>query len=597
MREVDKLLDTIREENPSYWPNGLSVGHFDGGLYLVKAGSGPPVGFVGWQEREELGKRVGYYSVGVLRDHRRQGIAKEALRQMLAEKSAGVDEVRALVMAHNAPSKALARALPVTLIEKAAAAKGIGAALGGIATPVLFDQAMHPDQPVSQSFQPWKWEKGRMLNGLLNAVLGATGGHTLGGGDMRGFIPIALAPTKDLAMKGLGTLHKVDQLADPVSEALRKNTAAVERPAIPREVLLGALGLGAGALGVAAYGAKRKSDAAQAQAKAQREGRVKVTLPTRNPNDAETILDLPLTDISMSRAMQGRLRRDTKRRLNTETIERTRHRKPKDPANPTEAERELMELQREREELAKESAAQPPGPPNPGIPAPPQMGVNPAMRLQGQRTAVQSIDTSTEANPQIMKAQQEAMAAKQDAQMQTAQSQQAQAQAQMESDAAHQQQLAKMTNQNQVLQMKLEQEKARNDLVSEKAKAQQQIAAAQSKATSAMSGSQASQVDKLTQSRLKRITSQIKSSAVLRHDAMQQLNDNGAEYTARGGGFAPVNMWRHSYGKLPDTVFSWLTRNKLFAPPASAVRQAMPFSSFESHPDKLALIESGAMGQ
>lgn len=602
MRTVANLLNTIRAENPSYWPNGLSIDQFDGGLYLVKAGS-DPVGFVGWQERDETGKRVGYYSVGVLKEHRRQGIAKEALQQMLSEKSAGVDEVRALVMANNEPSKQLARSLRVRLIEKRASpvAQRVGAAVGGLVTPVLMDQLLHPEVPVSDSLQPWKWDKFRMINGLLNATFGAAGGHRLGAGDMTGFIPIGMAPTKDLAMKGLGSLHKMDQLVDPAAKALDHSTAAIERPKIPVEVLLGALGLGAGALGVAAYSAKRKSDAAASSAQAQREGRVKVTLPTRNPNDAETVLDLPLTDISMSNAMRMRLKRDTKRRLYSETTERTRLRKPKHPDNPTAAEQEAEALRSEIEEdNAKAAAAQPPGPPNPGVPSPPQLGVNPAMRLQGQRTAVQSIDTSTDANPQIMKAQQEAMAAKQEAQMQSAQSQQQQAQAQMESDAAHQQELAKATSQNQMLQMKLEQEKVRNDLVAEKAKAQQQITAVQTKADKAMSGGQASQVDKITQSRLKRIAGKIKAGAsdapkpVLRHDAMQRLNTDGHAYVAQGG-IAPVNVWRHSYGKPLDALFSWFAKDHLFRPPASAVQQALPFSTFANHPDKLGILASGVL--
>ena len=599
MRTVDNLLSTIRDENPSFWPHGLSVDQFDGGLYLIKAGTGDPVGFVGWQERDEGDKHVGYYSVGVLKEHRRQGIAKEALRMMLTEKSAGVDEVRALVMYNNEPSKNLARALRVRLIEKAATiAPRVGAAIGGLATPVLMDQLLHPEVPVSESLQPWKWDKFRMINGLLNATFGAAGGHRLGHRHMDGFTPIGMAPTKDLAMKGLGSLHKMDQLVDPATKALDRSQAAGERLKIPTEVLLGALGLGAGALGVAAYAAKRKSDAAHVSAQAQREGRVKVTLPTKNPNDAETILDLPLTDISMSNAMRNRLKRDTKRRLYAETTERTRLRKPKDPEKPTEAELEAEALRQEiDEDNAKAAAAQPPGPPNPNVPSPPQMGVNPAMRLQGQRTAVQSIDTSTEANPQIMKAQQEAMAAKQEAQAQAAQSQQQQAQAQMESDAAHQQELAKATSQNQMLQMKLEQEKVKNDLVAEKAKAQQQIAAAQAKADKASAGGQSSQVDRITQSRLKRISGKIKASSptpVLRHDAMQRLNNEGHAYVAQGG-ISPMNVWRHSYGKPLDALFTWFAKDKLFRPPATAVRQAMPFGAFENHPDKLGMLASGVL--
>lgn len=142
-----ELMREIYEENPKFWPNSLTPEHFDGGLYLVReASTQRPVGFVGWQEREEVQQlldrpieerrkeagnrlhpkwdqffksmgcrqiKVGYYSVGVLPAYRRNGFAKEAIAKLIRMKSAGVDCVRALIMSSNKPSLALADALGV----------------------------------------------------------------------------------------------------------------------------------------------------------------------------------------------------------------------------------------------------------------------------------------------------------------------------------------------------------------------------------------------------------------------------------------------------------------------------------------------------
>ena len=76
--DTKNILDAIYNENPSHWPNGLTADHFDGGLYMVrKEASREPVGFVGWQERREGFDKVGYYSIGILPEHRRNGFAKQ----------------------------------------------------------------------------------------------------------------------------------------------------------------------------------------------------------------------------------------------------------------------------------------------------------------------------------------------------------------------------------------------------------------------------------------------------------------------------------------------------------------------------------------
>lgn len=52
-------------------------------------------------------------------------------------------------------------------------------------------------------------------------------------------------------------------------------------------------------------------------------GTLKVTLPTKSPNDHETQVEMPLEQIGLSNAILGKIRRDTKRRLRTESDART----------------------------------------------------------------------------------------------------------------------------------------------------------------------------------------------------------------------------------------------------------------------------------
>lgn len=113
-QETRDIMDRIYQEDPSKWPYGLNIPGHDGGVYLIrKQASRTPVGFVGWQERDKGGKKVGYYSVGVLPEHRGSGYAKEAVAQLIREKSANVDEVRAMIVHNNLASKNLAKSLDI----------------------------------------------------------------------------------------------------------------------------------------------------------------------------------------------------------------------------------------------------------------------------------------------------------------------------------------------------------------------------------------------------------------------------------------------------------------------------------------------------
>lgn len=127
-QEAQRIINETYRESPSFWPYGFNIDGFDGGLYLLRSKeAGTAIGVVGWQERNEFDAnghdmvKVGYYTIAILPEHRRMGYAKEAVARIIHLKSAGVDKVRALVMAHNRPSLGLAGTLGVETLVKMAA--------------------------------------------------------------------------------------------------------------------------------------------------------------------------------------------------------------------------------------------------------------------------------------------------------------------------------------------------------------------------------------------------------------------------------------------------------------------------------------------
>ena len=116
-RECEDLMERIRVEDPSYWPYGLSVaGHDD--LYMIReASTRRAVGFTGWQEFNEGGKKVGYYSIGILPEYRNHGMAKAAVAELLGMHAPTVDCVKAFIAPHNTRSACLARSLGITVVH------------------------------------------------------------------------------------------------------------------------------------------------------------------------------------------------------------------------------------------------------------------------------------------------------------------------------------------------------------------------------------------------------------------------------------------------------------------------------------------------
>lgn len=192
----------------------------------------------------------------------------------------------------------------------------------------------------------------RMKNWLLNTLLlGAArgGSRVVGGGGLPWQAGVGTAPAAEFAALSAATpaLYAKDFLrtnmdvGDKVTEAIKKlepksvtpnaaptikfpetenwlqtATGAVkDNPITSLATLLGAGGLGA-------YLLNRK-DKSKAQGRDQ-SGRIRVTLPTKKPGDAETTLDLPVEQMALSETMWAGLRRDLNRKLRAENNERKR---------------------------------------------------------------------------------------------------------------------------------------------------------------------------------------------------------------------------------------------------------------------------------
>jgi hypothetical protein len=348
-----QIMQQVYDERPEHWPYGLSAGHFDGGLWMIrKQASGEPAGFVGWQERCEQGRRVGYYSVGMLPQYRGRGMAKTAVNRLLADKAANVDVVRALIGDHNEASQNLAKALQplhnleVDLFKQARekralspeAAKTLkqllGYTAGGYGNTVFWDQVMHPQDPVTTSMQPWKWDKYRQLIGGMNSLLGAGGPALIHHGVKpqnaehgAGFIgggasTIALSPIKDLALASLPLAQQTGGLIKDVQN--RANRPPSPLTNIDPKWLAGGAAAGLLGMGGLAYAGVRGAKAMNAIADKSSKGTVRVKLPSRGPTEAETEVEMPIEDVRLSDSIYHALGRDTRRRLRGESSERKR---------------------------------------------------------------------------------------------------------------------------------------------------------------------------------------------------------------------------------------------------------------------------------
>jgi len=326
------MIDRIVKEDPSYWPHGCDLAGFND-LYMVrKAADNEPVGFVGWQLRQEKMARVGYYAIGILPEYRKQGFAKDAVAGLLEKCASLVDTVRAFIMPHNGPSHALAESLGVPVIHKMAtkaAAKAIAplwqrllpSVATGVGTAGLWDAKMHPDKGYGLD----QWDKNRASDFLLNGVFGGVGGGLI----QKSFDPAMAAHSGKLLTLGASTamtgpIVKNVGIRAPawLDSVTKKNLAdASKGPSMDPKAL--AMIVGGGAIaGAGLMGANMLRKAMLNSAASRQQGRVKVTLPTKAEGDAETSVDLPASDMNISATLMSAMGRDTRRRLREESSQR-----------------------------------------------------------------------------------------------------------------------------------------------------------------------------------------------------------------------------------------------------------------------------------
>jgi hypothetical protein len=360
--ECHRIMNKIVSENPSYWPYGCDPTMFNGGVYMIrKSASHEPVGFTAWQEFNEDGKKVGYYAIGILPEYRNQGFAKEAVSKLINEKSASVDEVRAFIMSHNKPSLQLAKALNVNTLVKNAnwftrllANKALQNVAGGAATAGGLDYILHGDNYGDIS-------KTRVANTLVNLLGGSLGIKSLRNPATRdwGVKTLLTLPTKDLIIAGLPLTTKATKLIETgektladlpnllretaLTEASRKPNVINVPPAVTpsgSSSILPALLLG----GLTAAGAWGISKAIRAAKSQQNAGRIQLRLPTRDENDQETVVDVPLSEANLPPNLVSKIMRDTRRKLRKETQERTLRRSSKNlPLGSLDEDEDLLE--------------------------------------------------------------------------------------------------------------------------------------------------------------------------------------------------------------------------------------------------------------
>lgn len=349
--KVAGVLKTILDENPSHWPHGLTPEHFSpSNLWLIEKTSGETVGFVGWQEHYRENEKVGCYSIGVLPDYRCRGIAKQAVAKVVNAKAAGVDRVVAYIAPGNRPSENLAGSLGVK-VKRAHAKRvlnwardlGMGA-LGGVG----IDALNYGDQGVYGALvrkvkgeAPSPYFDDKSLFDLYFNTASAFGGSRVGahfgakkdhaglgsvlggltGASVAQGLTASSANARANLMQGMASRTNAEALGEQ-SQSIRDLAEAIKTKgqqagfSFPWATLAAATLVYAGLRGL---GRSIKDTASRDR------GRMRVTLPTKNPQDAETILELPFEEgPPLSNTLQDKLHRDVRRRLYAEVNQRTR---------------------------------------------------------------------------------------------------------------------------------------------------------------------------------------------------------------------------------------------------------------------------------
>lgn len=344
LQDTERVMRAIYEESPSFWPYGLDVAGYDDLYMVTKKGSDEPVGFVGWQVIHKDMQKVGYYSMGILPQYRRNGFAKKAVSILLEKKAKEVDSVRALIMENNQPSINLAKELGAHIeiksqadFHKAASISAGGKAAGKISKKLLgtsilggtllggpgVDYGFHGDEEgyrVQDMFSGASPE--RQHRAKMNTALGALAGLITPFSPAAGLSAGLAIPAKDLIFKGVRTLDKADESLDPLSTLLENNKDSKGSTELARK--LGPWVAGAGLLtgaGMLAHARMTRAD------KNKEDRKIKVKLPSDQFGET-TEITVPWETEDISDSLRASLARDIRRRLVAGTKERTVRRKP-----------------------------------------------------------------------------------------------------------------------------------------------------------------------------------------------------------------------------------------------------------------------------
>lgn len=121
---IDEIMSQIYEENPKWFPYGLSRDMLNKVWKIMDPTTNEPAGFTGRQVRPNTnGGKTGWYAVGLLPSFRGKGLAQRALSEMFEHHlPEGVNDVKAFIVKGNEKSVALANRLGVPYQHKSARA-------------------------------------------------------------------------------------------------------------------------------------------------------------------------------------------------------------------------------------------------------------------------------------------------------------------------------------------------------------------------------------------------------------------------------------------------------------------------------------------
>jgi hypothetical protein len=234
-------------------------------------------------------------------------------------------------MKHNTPSLALAESLHIPVVKAGSTKKAsniktllkmVGG--GGLPAAVGMDALTYGRDKSFEEYTNTPITTNRVIQALANTAFGSLMLKP-GLGIPERIAVAAGIPAKDVAIAAIPAVPSLTESIKDIAGKDSMSMADLIKGISPTQKALGA-GIGtAGLLGggyLAYKGIKALKDLASAQQQANR-GKIRVALPTKDPGDQETTIELPIEDLEVSRAQFEKLQRDLRRRIRRETKERT----------------------------------------------------------------------------------------------------------------------------------------------------------------------------------------------------------------------------------------------------------------------------------